>query len=611
MFTMIDNLRVRSCPAGDLAWWFGLLAALGGLVLCLGSPWASDVLLGGGTGTGRRPPANANANANATGSVEAFAANGALGGGRPADALHAAVAVRDVWAVALVIGLVVALVRLGRGPRTNPRRMTVLRLLAAVPLVVAPVAAALIAVLAVRAVGVHALPGFVAVPVTLFSGALVSAIWLMPRPAGATWRVVAATMVFVLVATAGTVSFARWYTGPHLISGTTSDRPAAAHGPGPTRPGSVAWRMTSPRPGPAVWQRAGYTVITHYVDDPKGDRGGEVHVYDSATGRERWHYRRGDAVLRVANLTDDTLDLQAIDLTGRGSLTGFDLASGRRRWHRTERNLWMHPAPARLAGGSLLYSMVSAMPSDERKFIGLQSPSRGGAVSLVDPDCTFVDAAASSSTLVVGCQTFLNKSFFHGFRAGQPLWSLEAPSNADERMQLGNTVLAIPGPPGTPGWIFYRMSDALRLWRDHGTERLFLTGDRVLEQTARGELSVRDASTGRTLWSADARRLHLRPGGELDGVVAADGALYATWRYDLEHVSLITFDERSGSARGTTDLRSVIGDRCQGNDCAMLRLDAAGGGVVLITATHRVREGQPQDVVYALADGTGFTEPRR
>jgi outer membrane protein assembly factor BamB len=600
MIAMIDNLRVKARLSGGPAWWFGLLAALSGLVFCLRSPWASDVLPGGWHWPGRRPPAGA------SGSVKAFAANGGLGGGRPADALHAAVVVCDVWAAALVIGLVVTLVRLRRGAPADPGRMTVLRLLAAVPLVAAPLAATVVALVAVRAVGVHALPAFVALPVPLIAGALVSAVWLIPRRVGV-GRALAAAMVLTLVAAAGTVSFARWYTGSHLINGTTSGRPAAARPPAPIRPGRVAWRMTSARSRPAVWQRAGYTVITDYIADPKGDRGGEVHVYDSATGRERWHYRRGDAVLRVADLTDDTLDVQAIDVARRGSLTGFDLASGRRRWSSAVQHWWIHPAPAGLADSSLLYSVQSAVPFDEPSFISSQSPARGGTVSLTDRDCIINDAVAKSSTMVIGCQPILDQSFFYGFQAGRPRWTLDVPTNGDERMQLGNDVLAIPGPPAKPGWTFYRTSDAHRLWREDGAGPLFLAGDRVVQQTAEGELSVRDASTGRTLWSADPGRLHLRPGGELGGMVAADGNLYVMWSYRQEHASLITFDERSGAATGTTDLTSVIGDRCQGNGCATLHLDAAGGGVVLITATHQIPKEQPRDVVYALADGAGFT----
>jgi outer membrane protein assembly factor BamB len=592
MLTMIDNARAKARLDGGPAWWFGLLAALGGLVVCLRFPWASDVLVGGWQRDGRRPPANA------SGSVEAFATKGGLGGGWPADALHAAVAVRDVWAAALVIGLVVALVRLLRGPWTSSRGTSALRLLAAVPLVAAPLAAAVVAVVAVRAVGVHALPAFVALPVPLVAGALVSAVWLIPRRVGAAWRALAATMVLVLVAAAGTVSFAHWYTGSRLVSGTTYGGPAAASQPAPTRPGRVAWRLTSPRP--AVWQRAGYTVITHYDDEG----GGEVHVYDSATGRERWHYRRGDAVLRVADLTDDTLDLQAIDMAGRGSLTGFELASGRRRWSRTVRPMWIHPAPAGLADSPLLYSAESAMPFEQPSFVRFESPSRGGTVSMLTADCTITEAVARSSTLVLNCRSAVDTSLIHAYRTGQHLWTIATSTSRYERVQLGTDVLAVPSPSAKPEWTFYRTSDGHRLWREHGAGRLFLTSDdRVVEQTARGELSVRDASTGRTLWSGDPRGLHLRPGGELDSVVTADGNLYAMWKHRQEHVSVITFDERSGTATGTTDLTNVIGDHCPANACAMQQLDAAGGGTVLITATYETRK----DVVYALADGAGFT----
>src|SRR5437879_5879879 len=103
MFTMIDNVRAKARLDGGPAWWVGSLAALGGLVVCLWFPWGTDVLVGGWQRGTPRPPADA------SGSVEALSAKGGPGGGWPADALHAAVVVRDVWVAALVIGLVVAL----------------------------------------------------------------------------------------------------------------------------------------------------------------------------------------------------------------------------------------------------------------------------------------------------------------------------------------------------------------------------------------------------------------------------------------------------------------------------------------------------------------------
>lgn len=592
MFTMIDNARAKARLDGGPAWWFGLLAALGGLVACLRFPWATDVLVGGWQRGAPRPPADA------SGSVEALAAKGGPGGGWPADALHAAVVVRDVWAAALVVGLVVVLVRMLRG--SGPRGTGVLRMLAAVPLVVAPLVAAVAAVVAVRAVGVHALPAFVALPAPLFVGALVSAVWLVPRRFGGAWRALAATVALVLVAAGGTVWFARWYTGSRLIGATTSGRPPATDRPAPNRPGKVAWRMASPHPRPAVWQRAGYTIIS--------DREDGVRVYDSATGRERWHYRRADAVLRVADLTDDTLDLQAIDIAGRGTLIGLELASGRRRWSRPVRNMWVHPAPAGLTDSHLLYSMESGTPSDQPSFVRFESPSRGGTTSLVSPDCNITEAVARASTVVLNCRLAINSSLIHSYRTGQHLWTIETSTNGREPVQLGTGVLAVPSPSAEPDWTFYRMSDGHRLWSEHGASRLFMTsGDRVVEQAAQGELEVRDASTGRTLWSGDPRGLHLPSGGELGGVVTADGKVYAMWQRGREHASLITFDERSGTATGITDLTGVIGDDCPANACAVQHLDAADGGTVLITATYENGKGHPQDVFYALTDGAGFT----
>jgi outer membrane protein assembly factor BamB len=587
MFTMIDNARAKARLESGPAWWFGLLAALSGLVVCLRLPWASDVLTGGWQRSGPKPPANA------SGSVEAFAAKGRLGGGWPADALHAAVAVGDVWVAALVIGLVVAIVRMRWAVWTGSR---VLRMLAAVPLVAAPLAAAVVAVVAVRAVGVHALPAFVALPAPLVVGALVNAVWLVPRRVAPAWRALAATMALVLVAAAGTVWFARWYTGSRLISGTTSSRPTAPDRPAPAHPGRVAWRLTPPHPQPAVWQRAGYTIIA--------DREGGVRVYDSATGRERWHYRRADAVLRVADLTDDTLDLQAIDLAGRGDLIGLELASGRRRWSRTVRNMWVHPAPEGLADSHLLYSMESATPADQPSFVRFESPSRGGVVSLVSPDCTITEAVARASTVVLNCRSDIDASLIHAYRTGQHLWTIETTTNGREPVQLGTGVLAVPSPSAKPDWTFYRTSDGHRLWREHGASRLFMTSDdRLVEQTAQGKLEVRDASTGRTLWNADPRGLHLRPDGELDSVATADGKLYAMWQRPGARASLLTFDGRSGTATGTTDLTGVIGDHCPANTCATQHLTAAGGGTVLLTATY----GTGKDTVYALTDGASFT----
>lgn len=592
MFTMIDNARAKAGLDGGPAWWFGQLAALGGLVVCLRFPWATDVLVGGWQRAEPRP------HADASGTVKALAAKGGLGGGRPADALHAAVVVRDVWVAVLVIALVVVVVRTLRGAQRRTPGTGVLRVLAAVPLVAAPLAAAVIAVVAVRAVGVHALSAFVALPVPLVAGALVSALWLIPRRV-APWRALAATTALVLVAAVGTVWFARWYTGSRLISGTTSGRPPAADRPAPSRPGRVAWRMTSANRQPAVWQRAGYTIIT--------DREDGVRVYDSATGRERWHYRRSGAVLRVADLTDDTLDLQAIDIAGRGSLIGLGLASGRLRWSRPVQNLWVHPAPAGLADSRLLYSMESATPSDQPSFVRFESPSRGGTVSLVSPDCTITEAVARASTVILNCRSAIDTSLIHTYRTGQHLWTIETTTNGQESVQLGTGVLAVPSPAARPDWTFYRTSDGHRLWSEHDASRLFTTkDDRVVEQTTQGALEVRDAGTGRTLWSGDPGGLHLQPGGELDGVVTADGNLYALWQRRGEHASLITFDARSGAATGTTDLTGVIGDRCAANACAVQHLDAAGGGTVLITATYGTGSGHPRDVVYALADGTGF-----
>lgn len=600
MFSVIRGVAgVRVRPVGGPAW-LGLLAALAGLVVCLRLPWASDVLRGGWRWGGIRPPQDA------SGSVRAFAANGHLGGGWPADALNATVVVRDAWAVLLVAALIAVRVR-----RTLPGRwLTVFRLVAAVPLVVAPLVAAVVAAGAVRAVGVHALPGLVAVPGPLVAGALAGAVWLMP--VGRAWlmpgawrRALAVTVAFV-VAAGGTVWSARWYTGSRLVSGTTSVRPAVADRPAPSRPGRVAWRLTPPRPGSAVWEHAGYTIITGYRDDPKGSRAGEVSVYDSATGRERWRYRRADAVLRVADLAGDTLDVQAVDMADRATLIGFDLASGHRRWssRAAAGNFWVHPAPAELAGGVALFSEESAVPFEQPSFIGIRSPSHGGVSSLVSPDCTIGEAAARAATLVLNCHSLINMSLIHTYRLGLHLWTVEIPTNPRVRMQLGTGVLAVPSPSARPDWTFYRTSDGHRLWHEPGASRLFLTSDdRVLEQTTRGEIQVRDASTGRVLWSGDPRGLHLQPGGRLDGALAADGSLYATLRDPRGHVSLVTFAASSGAVTGTTDLTRLIGDPCRGGTCAAQRLDAAGGGVLLVTAAY----GTPQDAVYALADGAGFT----
>jgi hypothetical protein len=187
-------------------------------------------------------------------------------------------------------------------------------------------------------------------------------------------------------------------------------------------------------------------------------------------------------------------------------------------------------------------------------------------------------------------------------------------------MQLDQGVLAVPATSAEPyaaDWIFYRASDGHEIWREHAARELVLAGDRVVELTKRNELAVRDASTGQTLSHRDPGSLHLQP-GTLDNVISSDGHLYAMWTPPgLGHVSLLVFDAHSGAVTGTTDLTRVIGDPCPlrkmdplalpEKQCSMQRLDAAGGGIVLITVTYRTRDGRFQDVVYALTDGAGFT----
>lgn len=608
------------------AWWAGVLAALAGLIVCLRLPWASDVLPGSWRWLSPRPPANP------SGSVDALARNEHLGNGWPSDALNAATAVRDIWIVALAAGLVVVVTRSRWGLRSGARWRPLLRLLAGVLLVLVPLAAAAVAVQAIREVGVHALAALVVLPVPLVAGALVSAVWLLPRRAGGRWRPLAATMVFVVVVAAGTAPFARWYTGSRLISATATGRAAASDPQAPSRPGKVAWHLRSPNLEPVVRQRAGYTVITDYNDDVRGNRAGEVHVYDSATGRERWHYQRADAVLNVADLTADTLALQADDLTGHRSLIGIDLASGHRLWSEAPQFLWNPQRPPLAATGipdsASLYTVGSVTPAGAASTIESRAVRSGGPFQVrVGFDCPFDDVLAWSTMLVVHqpCGSILD-----GYAANRPQWSIHLPANAYARlpnsprvsMQLDQGVLAVPATsagPDTADWIFYRASDGHELWREHSARELFLAGDRVVELTERSDLVVRDAGTGQMLWHRDPGSLHLEPGA-IDNVVSSDGHLYAMWTPPgLTHVSLLTFDANSGAVTGTTDLTSVIGDPCPldrnsaaafalpEKHCAMQSLDAAGGGTVLITVTYRTGDGHFQDVVYAITDGSGFT----
>jgi hypothetical protein len=70
------------------------------------------------------------------------------------------------------------------------------------------------------------------------------------------------------------------------------------------------------------------------------------------------------------------------------------------------------------------------------------------------------------------------------------------------------------------------------------------------------------------------------------------------------------------SARGTP----TVGDQCNTRSpwqsplaeghCAMQHLDAAGGGVLLVTTTYENRPGHFFDTVSALTGGTAYTSVR-
>jgi hypothetical protein len=193
-------------------------------------------------------------------------------------------------------------------------------------------------------------------------------------------------------------------------------------------------------------------------------------------------------------------------------------------------------------------------------------------------------------------------------------------------LQLGSKVVAVPATPAGAAdenttladWTFYRVSDGRKLWQDTANQ-LFLAGDRVVERSAR-RLTVRDAVTGRTLWRSDQHGLRLPPGA-VDNVIFSDGRLYTTWETaGLGHVPLLTFDAHSGALTGTTDLTKTVGDQCKARspwqsplaegDCAMQHLDAAGGGVLLVTSTYENRPGHFLNTVSALTGGDTYTSVR-
>jgi hypothetical protein len=302
----------------------GLLAALCGLVVCLLRPWTTDDLPEVWPYASRKPPGNA------FGSVQALAANERLGKGWPADSLHGVLLVIAIWTLVLLASVPVAFMARRRAPWLHGRAARWLSDLASLVLVALPIGVAGLITETLAQVGAHALPALAALPVLLIAGALGFAVRPVWRIQG--WGAVAAMLVLVVAVAGGTVGFSRWYTTSRWVSATTTSLPAAPNPEAPSRPGRVAWHLRSPNLDPVVRQSAGYTVVSDFYDDPRGDRSGEVHVYNSATGRLRWHYSRADAVMDVADLTADTLVLQAHDLGAHTTLLGFDLATGHRLW---------------------------------------------------------------------------------------------------------------------------------------------------------------------------------------------------------------------------------------------------------------------------------------
>lgn len=439
-------------------------------------------------------------------------------------------------------------------------------------LVALPLAAAVVVIQTLRKVGAHALPALVASPVVLIAGALICAVWLLPTPgvrvAGRRSPALAVAVAVAVVAaagtvvTTGTVLFARWFTTSRGISATTTRRAAADDPPKPSRPGRVAWHLRSPRLQPDVLQSSGYTVVTDYNDDPHGNRAGELNVYDTATGRVRWYFQRADAVLKVDDLTADTVVVEADDLGGHRTVAGMDLRTGRRLWSaplRPQRGPGVSGALiAPAAAGHWLYDAEQVGQSTATGArVEARSTRSGDEVWRAGFVCPVDAALAQSTTLVIHQECAPGK--LQEYDSNRPRWSADLSNGAyawqpgsNERMQIGQGIVAVPigqSDGKTTGWIFYRMSDGHELWRQRATDRLFLAGTRVIEVTGQSELTVRDANTGRILWRSGPGRLPLSS-GTLDNVVTSGDHLYALWiPSGLTHELLLTFDALAGNHR--------------------------------------------------------------